>query len=268
MTDGRRAAWKRWGIRLGLWVGVPMGLFWAAFGVLMWSTFDGVRAMEDGARLGPAVRVVDGYVSCFVLEDGEGGVVLIDTCNDPEAGALEAVLGGLGHAPEDVRAILLTHGHSDHRQAIDRFPNARVLAHADELPLLRGEVAARGPLPQLSGRQAPIEVDDVLEDGDRRSFGALDVTVFHLRGHTDGSVAYLVGDTLFLGDNAHAMEDGTLEPAPWVFSDDTATNRASLRALSERLEREGVAVARMVFSHSGPLSSVQPLHEWARQSSE
>lgn len=232
-------------------------------GVTLYLTFDGVAALEDGRRIGPAVTVVDGYVACFILDAGDGTVALIDACADPEGVALLAALDREGREPSDVVAVLLTHGHADHRGGLPWFESARVYAHEDELPLLRGEVAALGPIPQLNGRMAPVSVSDVVHDGEELPIGELRVRVFALPGHTAGSVAYLVDDTLFLGDNAHGMETGEMEPAPWVFSDDVDTNVASLRALPARLDEAGIAPARLVFSHSAPLERRQPLWDFA-----
>ena len=235
----------------------------STIGVALYVTFDGVAPLEDGRRVGPAVTVVDGYVACYLLDAGDGTVALIDACADPEGVALLAALDRAGRGPRDVVAVLMTHGHADHRGGIPLFERARIYAHQDELPLLRGEVAAQGPIPQLDGRMAPVAVSDVVHDGDELTIGALRVRVFHLPGHTAGSVAYRVDDTLFLGDNAHGMETGEMEPAPWVFSDDVDANVASLRALPARLDEAGVVVARLVFGHSAPLEGREPLWDFA-----
>lgn len=236
----------------------------AGVGILLWSTFDGILPMQDRETIGPLVRVNDGYVSCFLVDDGRGELILIDTCSTGGAEVLLDALSDMGRSSTEVRAILFTHGHVDHTAGADRFEAAVVYAHRDERPLLEGEVAARGPLPRLSGRGPRIEVDELLEDGQRIEIGERAIQVFHLPGHTDGSVAYLIDDTLLLGDNAHGMEDGEMEPAPWIFSDDTTTNRASLRALSERLKSDRVLPRSLVFSHSGAIAP-QALHRWASE---
>ena len=72
-------------------------------------TFDGVAALEDGREVGPGVTVVDGYVACFLLDAGDGALLLIDACADDEGVALLDAIERRGHTPEDVR-LLREHG--------------------------------------------------------------------------------------------------------------------------------------------------------------
>lgn len=252
----------------GLIVGAVVLLFGAALGTVLYATFEDVEDPVDGARVGPATTVVDGYVACFVLEAGDRTVVLIDACEDLEATALRETLARMGYAPGDVSAVLLTHGHGDHRGGLVHFPEARVFAHEDELPLLRGETRAEGPIPWLSGHAAPLEVTDPVRDGESFEIGELHVKVFHVPGHTPGSVAWLVGETLFLGDSATSVETGALEPSPWVFTGDTEQNRRSLRALAAELETANAEVERLVFSHAAPLRGLEPLRDFAAEGAD
>lgn len=267
LDPGSTPSLQRRFIFAALFVALFFALAAAAFGLLLWQTFDGIRPMEDRERFGSLVRLVDGYVSCFVGDDGEGNLFLVDTCNSEGANGLRSALADMGHSPAEVRAILFTHGHTDHTAGADRFDSAVTFAHQSEQPLLGGMVAARGPLPRLSGRGPKIEIDRLLEDGQQFKIGQRAIRVFHLPGHTDGSVAYLIDDVLLLGDIGHALEDGKMVPAPWVFSDDTARNRASVREFARRMEREGINPRHLVFSHSGALPS-EALHEWAAEDPE
>ncbi|NIS37493.1 MAG: MBL fold metallo-hydrolase, partial [Actinobacteria bacterium] len=68
-----------------------------------------------GDRVGVGITVDDGYVTCHLVEVGDGKVALVDACVSEDGSAIISELEEAGHAPEDVVAILLTHGHADHR---------------------------------------------------------------------------------------------------------------------------------------------------------
>ena len=105
-------------------------------------------------------------------ETGEG--LLIDAAAEPDRLRDLAVFEG-----PPVSAILTTHRHPDHWQALEAtasFAGAAVYAgeqDADELP---------------------VAVDDRLSDGDTITVGDLTMQVIGLRGHTPGSIAVLYAD--------------------------------------------------------------------------
>jgi len=117
-------------------------------------------------------------------ETDEG--LLIDAAN--EADRLRELVAFEG---PPVSAILTTHRHADHWQALAEtveFAGAAVYAgepDADELP---------------------VAVDERLSDGDEITVGDLSLSIIALRGHTPGSVAVLYRDPqgtphLFTGDS-------------------------------------------------------------------
>jgi hydroxyacylglutathione hydrolase len=83
----------------------------------------------------------------------------------------------------NVTHILLTHHHGDHivdlGQALERWPDATVLAHPEE--------------------RVPGTTGD-LNPGDEVEIGGLTVKALHTPGHTSGMLNLLVGDQLFTGD--------------------------------------------------------------------
>jgi glyoxylase-like metal-dependent hydrolase (beta-lactamase superfamily II) len=243
-------------------VGAIFGTFALAFGVLMMVTFWGVDDPVGGERVGVATTIDDGYVTCHFVEGDDGSVVLIDACVSDDAAAILAALEGAEHGPEAVTAILLTHGHADHRGGVAAFEDAELYAHRDELPLLRGEVRPRGPLPWWSGLAEPLEVTPV-DDGEELELGGgISARAIHMPGHTSGSVAWLIGDTLFLGD-AGVSRRSRVSGDPWVFSDDVDAAKRTLAALPSRLDAEGIDPEWLVFSHSAPLRGMEPLREFA-----
>ncbi|MFG3257301.1 MBL fold metallo-hydrolase [Streptomyces sp. NPDC048172] len=119
---------------------------------------------------------------------------------DPAETALRQVTR-LGHRPEDVRHIFLTHLHRDHTGGLPDFPDALVHVHEDELAAVSGTPHphwAHGP------RWSPYATD-----GDERWHGftgvrplpglPADILAVPLAGHTPGHTALAVrGDAGWL----------------------------------------------------------------------
>ena len=124
----------------------------------------------------------------------------------------------LGHAPEDLKLILLTHGHIDHAGsavALKRLTGAPIALHRADARLTAtrdlkippgrsGAIDAAGGVLRAFGWAVPLETftpDVWLDDGmSLRAFG-LDARVVHTPGHTAGSVSIAFDDgTLFVGD--------------------------------------------------------------------
>lgn len=226
--------------------------------VAVGSAFVGNVEIEDGRELagGRVVTVFDTYVSCFLVDTGDGSWVLVDGC--VSAAPVEAALAARGASPANVSMILLTHGHDDHLGAAKAW-SVPVRALAAELPEMEGREAYAGPLPGLMGandsgiRAEPVADGDVLEVGDTR------IEVFAIPGHTAGSAAFLAHGVLFVGDSAGWKTAGHLVPAPWVFSDDVPENEASLRALAKRLAPRAAEIAWLQPAHTGPTEGLQAL---------
>jgi glyoxylase-like metal-dependent hydrolase (beta-lactamase superfamily II) len=228
--------------------------------------FLGRRSVPEGVEINGIRIVKDGMVSVSVVPIGEREVALIDAGNDASGRPILEELSRRGLDPDAVRAILLTHGHPDHVAAIAAFPKARVMALAREVDLIEGRAAARGLLARLMpARPTGIKAAQSLQDGETVTLAQTQIRVFAVSGHTAGSAAYLVRDVLFLGDAADVGGDGTIQPAPWIFSDSQAEDRASLVGLYRRLVRDGATVKAIVCAHSGAITEgLAPLAAFAR----
>ena len=125
--------------------------------------------------------------NCYVLIGG-GESIIVDPAAEPER-ILAAVEGTA------VKAILLTHGHGDHVQALD------AVRQATGAPL---------GLHPADATESGIVGDFDLGDGDVLPLGGGELTVVHTPGHTPGSVCFrfgrcaIVGDTLFPGGPGHS----------------------------------------------------------------
>jgi hydroxyacylglutathione hydrolase len=150
--------------------------------------------------------------NCYVLIGG-GESIIVDPAAEPER-ILAAVEGTA------VKAILLTHGHADHVQALDAVRQAT----AAPLGLHPADAAEFG-----------IVGDFDLGDGDVLALGSGELMVVHTPGHTPGSVCFrfgrcaIVGDTLFPGGPGHSKTPealaqilASLRDKVFTWPDDTA----------------------------------------------
>ncbi|MDI6823172.1 MAG: MBL fold metallo-hydrolase [Bacillota bacterium] len=78
------------------------------------------------------------YNNCYLVDRGRGSI-LVDTGKAEHGDALLRALARVGKRPEDITAVVLTHGHRDHAGAAGLFA-APKLMHAADLFFLPGEV--------------------------------------------------------------------------------------------------------------------------------
>jgi glyoxylase-like metal-dependent hydrolase (beta-lactamase superfamily II) len=115
-----------------------------------------------------------------------GEQLLIDAADEPDRimALVESGGGGLG-------TVVTTHQHWDHVRA---------------LPDIIARTGARTVAGREDADALPVPVDVPVGQGDRISFGDIDLEVIHLRGHTPGSIALVYRDEdgpvhLFTGDS-------------------------------------------------------------------
>jgi glyoxylase-like metal-dependent hydrolase (beta-lactamase superfamily II) len=198
-------------------------------------------------RLGsPTDDTVNSYL---VVEGAE--VTIIDAALPADRRALVAELDSLGLGLGAVRALLLTHGDSDHigfARWLWEEAGVPARVHADDVARARLEVKKpnRGWGPMkfrplagflwYSARHGGLRIPPVGEVMTYADGEALDVPgrprIIHVPGHTPGSVAIHVpaADALFLGDTMTTRNvlTGVRGPKPAPFTLDPAQARTSL----------------------------------------
>jgi glyoxylase-like metal-dependent hydrolase (beta-lactamase superfamily II) len=198
-------------------------------------------------------RIGDGLINSYLL--GEGSEVTIIDAGVPGYWSdLPAELATMGRSLADVRAVVLTHGHSDHigfAERARRELGLPVSVHELDAALARGEVPnpAKGtgpirPLPLLrflllSIRNGALRTPRLAEVATYGDGATLDVPgaprVILLPGHTRGSAALHVPgrDALFIGDAIATVAVTTGRTGPMIapFTADPAQAAASLSRL-------------------------------------
>lgn len=222
-------------------------------------------------QLAPGIHRVgpDGIVNSYLVEEG-GEVTIIDAGAPGLWRLVPAELAAMGRTLEDVRAIVLTHGHSDHVGYAERARRERglpVLVHEADEALAKGEVKnpAKGARMRVSPmlsftwwamRRGLLRVPPLVAVGTFGDGATLDVPgaprVIAVPGHTPGSAALHVAsrDALFVGDAMamYTVTDGYRGPRVAAFSADYAQARESL------LRLDGVDARLVLPGHGEPFA--------------
>lgn len=207
--------------------------------------------MEIAPRI---VRIGTGLVNSYLVESA-GEVTIVDAGATGYWGDLPRELAVLGRSLDDVRAVVLTHGHSDHVGFAERIRRERhvpIRIHEADAALARGEVPnpSRGlgpvkvwPLVRFLAwgiRVGALRIQAIAEVSTFGDGATLDLPgtprVVLVPGHTPGSAAlqFADHDALFVGDAlaTYAVTTGREGPQIAPFTADRETALASLDRLA------------------------------------
>jgi len=204
--------------------------------------------------IAPALhRLGSSLVNSYLVEEA-GLVTIIDAGLPGYWGDLQAELTAMGRSLDDVRAVVLTHGDTDHIGFAERIRRERgvpVYVHELDAARARGEVkkpnAGWGPVkigPIASflfytAKKGGLRISpltDVVTVGDGAT---LDIPgsprIVHQPGHTPGSVAVHIPaiDAIFMGDafTTRSVLTGELGPRSAPFTLEPAQAMSSLAKL-------------------------------------
>ncbi len=165
----------------------------------------------------PGLWMIEGPGPFYLYQDSDT-YTLIDTGITGDAVRILDYLTDIGGRPDQLKQIILTHSHDDHRGGhaeLAERTEALVLAHEFDIPVIIGKAELEIPDVPAGEREfmiqviestppaKPARVDRVLKNGDEIEMGS-GARVVHVPGHTPGSIAIYLPDErlLFTGDAA------------------------------------------------------------------
>lgn len=207
-------------------------------------------------------------VNVYLLET-EDGPVLVDAGTPWQATTIVRKLRRHGIVPDELRAILITHGDFDHVGGlahVAREMRAPVYVPADEVDVVMGD---RSPRPIIVGSRLataagtlferfvnvvdrrPVDIAGTLQEAEPARGG---LTVIDTPGHTIGHVCLLdeARSVLIGGDLLVVGRDGRIQP-PFVLGDEHL-HEASL----EKIRQYDFDCAG--FGHGPPLTANAAIH--------
>lgn len=223
----------------------------------------------------PISIVARGMSNAFLVKGDKA--VLVDTGIPGAASKIEAALAREGVGPEDVSAIVVTHGHVDHMGSaaqLRKSLGAPIIAHRGDLPAYSAGAAVAeymrptGPFgwlfglaPLVRAHTDPFEPDIFVESTMALHDHGVDARIIFTPGHTPGSVSVITGPgELIAADLIAGPLLGAIHswPANPPFHYDRAQNLDSLDAM--------LALDPTVLhvGHGGPLDPKR-VRQWAHR---
>lgn len=155
-------------------------------------------------------------VSYLVADAATGAAAIIDPVLDFDGASATAdtrsaalILARAEANGWRVEQVLETHAHADHLSAAP-YIQARTgapIGIGEHIRQVQAVFAPRFGIGDLQPDGA--DFDRLFRDGDRFAIGTLDVEVLFVPGHTAASIAYRIGDAVFIGDTLFMPDYGT-----------------------------------------------------------
>ena len=186
--------------------------------------------------------IPSGMVNCYLIVDADG-LTLVDTGMPRNDGHVLKTIAKLGHAPKDLKRIVITHADVDHYgslAALKEATGARAYAsHIEAEAIATGRASREIKRSGLQGllfgligglfKAQPATVDEILVGGSELSvLGRL--RVVETPGHTPGHISLFAPSVKILfGGDSMVSENGRLRESRGFNTWDEAKARESVR---------------------------------------
>lgn len=136
--------------------------------------------------------------------------LLIDVGFEETVDEIVELIRQLDFPLSSCKTLIATHADVDHIQGlakINQLLKTKITGHSLAAePLATGdkiktfaEIAAQ----DIHLEMPPVQLDTLVDEGDRIRVGNLELEVWHTPGHTDSQLSFRLGDLLFSGDNIY-----------------------------------------------------------------
>ena len=192
-----------------------------------------------------------GFCQCYILRGN--GVIVVDAGAPGKGALLLHALKSKALQPEEVRLVVLTHGHWDHigsAAEIKAATGAKLAMHRAEVSWLENSLKPLSPGVTVWGKiltavhrpfmpliDVPATSVDIVLDDDPRPLQEYGIPgqIIHTPGHSPGSVSLLLeSGEAFVGDLAMNRLPLRLSPGLPIFADDRDAVIRSWKTLLER----------------------------------
>lgn len=177
--------------------------------------------------------------------------ILIDIGYDDTVDEIVELIRDMDFPLAQCKTLIATHADVDHSQGLARAKQlfrTTVTAHplAAE-PLRRGDrlkTFAEVQPQKIDLPMPPVEVEQLINDGDKLRVGELELDVWLTPGHTDSQLSFRFGNLLFSGDNIY--RDGCVGAID-------AHHGSDLRAFLSSLRRIRASNVEWLLPSHGPI---------------
>lgn len=135
--------------------------------------------------------------NCYIVASEKKNCVIIDPADEAEK-----IISAVEEQGLSVKYIFITHGHTDHVLALEavkkHFGADIVISEIDAWRLEDEELINERPYVKVPYRA--VKPDVLIKEGDVLEVDELKFRFYGMPGHTDGSMALVLGDIIFTGD--------------------------------------------------------------------
>lgn len=168
------------------------------------------------------VGTCDYSSSSHIIDTGDG-LIMIDSGYPHLMPQVLENIGNLGFKPDDIKILLISHGHYDHMGSsvlLRRQFGTKLYISDEDKPYADGSLNLTWAEELGYSFTLPFEPDEIIHDGDKIELGNTVVNCYSTPGHTPGTMSFVFKTAengkeytcaTFGGAGLNSMEDGFLK---------------------------------------------------------